>query len=210
MLDHVTKVTDNPAAPAQAGRMATQHPVEILMAEHRQIERVLSALEARTERLGEGAFPRQFYEQAADFFRNFADGCHHFKEEDTLFPALEMRGVRREGGPIGVMVHEHEFGRSCWRTILGQLDAAEAGSAEAIEAVRANASAFVEMLRAHIWKEDQILFQMAYRALDDAAVAQMRRVFEDESNPKINAAVREKYAALADALCGVPATSSAG
>lgn len=210
MLVHVTKVTDNSPPPAHPENMAPQHPVDVLMAEHRQIERVLSAVQARAERLDAGAFPREFFAQAADFFRNFADSCHHFKEEDTLFPALEMRGVRREGGPIGVMVQEHEFGRSCWRAVLENLDAAAAGQPEAVEAVRANASAFVEMLRAHIWKEDQILFQMAYRTLDDAAVEQMRRVFEDESNPKINAAVREKYAALADALCGASATSSVG
>ena len=46
-----------------------------------------------------------------DFLSIFVDKCHHGKEEEFLFPALEAKGVKREGGPIGVMLHEHEQGR---------------------------------------------------------------------------------------------------
>ena len=57
-------------------------PIQQLMEEHRVIEQVLAALEAAARR--ELQFP--FYEQAVDFIVNFADGCHHAKEEDRLFP----------------------------------------------------------------------------------------------------------------------------
>jgi hemerythrin-like domain-containing protein len=56
------------------------------------------------------------------------------------------------------------------------------------------------MLRQHIYKEDNILFRMAVNVLDEQNVARLEAIFADESNAKINAAVREKYAALAARL----------
>ena len=42
-----------------------------------------------------------------------ADKCHLAKEEDLFFPLLKERGIPEEGGPIGVMLHEHVMGRDC-------------------------------------------------------------------------------------------------
>ncbi|MCK9344072.1 MAG: hemerythrin domain-containing protein, partial [Massilibacteroides sp.] len=36
------------------------------------------------------------------FLSEFADKCHHGKEEGFYFPALERAGIPNEGGPIGV------------------------------------------------------------------------------------------------------------
>ena len=83
----------------------------VLMDEHRIIERMLGDLELASERLASGAPIRPgFFLDAAEFVKGFADGCHHRKEEGVLFPAMELAGVAREGGPIGVMLAEHEEG----------------------------------------------------------------------------------------------------
>ena len=67
-------------------------PTDILMQEHRVIEQVLSCLEAMAERCAAGqALDVQSAEQALDFFRTFADRCHHGKEED-LWPACRPSG----------------------------------------------------------------------------------------------------------------------
>ena len=62
-----------------------------------------------------------------EFFRLFADQCHHGKEEELLFPLLEQKGIPRTGGPIGVTLHEHEEGRALVRQ-MG--DAVEATKSE--------------------------------------------------------------------------------
>ncbi len=80
--------------------------------EHQVILRVLDRFEialALSEESGE--VPRATYQPFLEFFRGFADLCHHCKEEDRLFPVLEKNGVPREGGPIGVMLYEHQLGR---------------------------------------------------------------------------------------------------
>jgi hemerythrin-like domain-containing protein len=59
--------------------------MQVLRNEHRVIEKVLDALERRLH----SPIDMTFYQQSLDFLRNFADGCHHAKEEKELFPILE-------------------------------------------------------------------------------------------------------------------------
>ena len=89
---------------------------EILMSEHRVIERVIVSLEVQTERLAaQEAVRPGFFLEAADFIKGFADGCHHRKEEGVLFEAMVGAGLPRQAGPIAVMLTEHEQGRAFTR-----------------------------------------------------------------------------------------------
>ncbi|MDA8189522.1 MAG: hemerythrin domain-containing protein, partial [Dehalococcoidales bacterium] len=99
-----------------------------LKQEHRVIEKMLKVLFAATQRLqaGEDVDP-EILRKAVDFIRNFADRCHHGKEEDNLFPAMESRGVPKFGGPIGIMLVEHDEGRRHVRELAAALDKYEAG-----------------------------------------------------------------------------------
>ncbi len=185
--------------------MSITSPVEILMQEHRVIETVLDAMEDRLADLSSVPFPLEFFQRALEFFSQFADGCHHYKEEDGLFPALAARGMPANSGPIGVMLHEHNIGRSCLQGIRANLNAAKDGSGEAIAAVRGFAAAYVEMLRQHIAKEDNILFQMAARMLDDGDNERLLEQFNDETNPKIAPELRRRFKAIVHELAAVPA-----
>ena len=49
------------------------------------------------------------------FLKEFADKCHHGKEEGLLFPALMAAGVPEQGGAIGVLLSEHAGGRQLIR-----------------------------------------------------------------------------------------------
>ena len=190
--------------------MAQSHPVEILMNEHRTIESVLTAFEKRIAALHSEPFPYEFLTQALDFFRNFADGCHHAKEEEILFPLLEARGISRYGGPIGCMLKDHHHGRECLGTVRANLDAARDGAPEALAAIERAGMDYVSMLRQHIQKEDQVLFQMAIRACTTEDVADLHASFTAPDNPKLAPAVRTKYEALAAELCASPGLAPVG
>jgi hemerythrin-like domain-containing protein len=156
------------------------HPADILTQEHRAIEARLDHLEQTIRAIqAGGAFSRPYFEDALDFFRDQADGCHHAKEEKLLFPRMIVRGVPAQGGPIGVMLAEHDEGRGYLKAVRENLAAADQGSAEALDAVLRNASAYVEMLRAHIYKEDNILFRMAKMVLDSSDVADLQQAFAE-------------------------------
>ena len=106
-----------------------EKPTEILSDEHRVIERVLDALQRLT------AVPvnpsLEQWRKALEFFRHFADQCHHFKEEKVLFPALEEHGIPREGGPIGMMLAEHEEGRGHVRSMIDAMERVAQGNGAA-------------------------------------------------------------------------------
>lgn len=143
-------------------------PIDELMAEHRVIEQVLSALEAAADQ--EVAF--SFYERAVDFIANFADGSHHDKEEGLLFPCLEKAGMPHDGGPIAVMLHEHDVGRSCVARLRTAISAGDRNAA------RSAAGDYADLLRQHIAKEDGVLYPMARRILPEAEMEVLATSFE--------------------------------
>ena len=133
----------------------------LLKEEHDLILRGLTVLEKVASRLADGKpVARETIENLVEFFRNFADRCHHGKEEAMLFPTLEAAGLPREGGPTGVMLCEHEEGRACVRGISGAAARLAKDPAAAQEIVE-HARQFIALLRAHIDKENNVLFVMA-------------------------------------------------
>lgn len=148
-------------------------PVTALRAEHQiilRVVRVLGGLMGRFEHAGE--FPEAPLAKCVEFIRLFADACHHGKEEDLLFPVLESRGIPRDGGPIGVMLHEHKIARGFTRQMAGALADARAGDAAARTRFCQAARQYVDLLTNHIFKEDNVLFGMGDRMmnLDDQRI----------------------------------------
>ena len=138
--------------------------------------------------------------QLLDFFQGFVDRCHHGKEEDVLFPALERAGVPRQGGPIGVMLMEHEAGRGYVRAMVDGLGRLRGGEAGAAEAIRAHAVAYCDLLRGHIQKENQILFAMADRLLTADIDREMAEQFEAIERDRVGEGKHEAYHAMLHAL----------
>jgi len=171
-------------------------PMEVLKNEHRVIERVLDATEKQLSR----PVDANFYRDAIDFLRNFADGCHHAKEEKELFPVLESAGIPREGGPIGCMLDEHEMGRALIRKIESSIDAASMGDAKATSSLRNAAMAYIRLLRQHIFKEDNVLFVMADKALGPEEQELMRGAFDRADRSNSCSSKHEHYVGMAAAL----------
>lgn len=173
-------------------------PTKGLSQDHRIIERMLDNLDAAAARLQAGTPVRAtFFLDAAEFIKNFADGCHHRKEEEGLFPAMERAGFPRHGGPVGVMLGEHDEGR---RFSAGLRTAAEklaAGDTKAVGDAIDNARNYAGLMRQHIMKEDNILFMMAQNALDPDTQAQLSEQFARIDG---ETAGRAEYLALVDAL----------
>lgn len=183
-------------------------PSDILKSEHRVIEQVLSCLEVMAGRAETaGQLDPDAGEQALDFFRNFADRCHHGKEESHFFPAMEEKGFSRECGPTAVMLYEHELGRREIADMSEALAALRAGDSAATKPFAEHAHAYVALLRQHIQKEDHCLFSMADQAFSDADQQQLLDAFAHVETEHMGAGTHEKYLQIADDLAdrfGVP------
>jgi hemerythrin-like domain-containing protein len=175
-----------------------EKPTEILSDEHRVIERVLSALEKLTRLPVSGSV--EHWQKALEFFRHFADQCHHFKEEEVLFPAMETHGIPSEGGPIGMMLAEHEEGRAHVKFMSAAVEQFATGSTASEESLLSHARAYLILLREHIQKEDDILFRMADEVITQDEQRQLLRRFEEHEAEAMGAGAHEKYLNIAREL----------
>lgn len=98
---------------------------------------------------------------------NFADGLHHTKEEEWLFPLLGEKGFSPEFGPVAVMLHEHEEGRGYVKAAKEAIRQFKNGNADALQSVYENMSGYAYLLQGHIDKENNILFRMADQAFSN-------------------------------------------
>ena len=171
-------------------------PTDVLRDEHRVILRALDVLDAAASLLARGRpLPEGWWPEIIGWLRSFADKNHHAKEEVSLIPAMVKAGVPSDGGPIGVMLEEHERGRALIRAMEAGDPAARA----------AKAREYVALLREHIDKENGVLFPQADAVLDEAAQRALQREFEaveaeqgrDASIPHAEAVVERLQAALA-------------
>lgn len=171
---------------------------QILMDEHRVIERVIAAVENMAARMqaGEEGQP-EFFLQTADFIKGFADGCHHRKEEGVLFPRMLENGLPTQGGPVQMMLDEHEQGRFYTRSMRAAAQAWQNGERAGRTAALENALGYAALLKEHIYKEEHILFQMADRVIPLEQQAQVTEDFERVEHEETGAGVHEKFLALA-------------
>lgn len=178
--------------------------IEELMAEHRAVLLTIDILNEITGRLEAGETANvKHLEDLLEFLRVFVDRCHHGKEERILFPAMEDAGIPRQGGPIGVMLYEHEEGRKFIRGFSQGIDSYKEHlskrnpSAEALKAaarkIRDNARNYGELLSNHIEKENNVLYPIALRAVPPETMVAMETAFERLEIDEIGAGRHEEF-----------------
>lgn len=172
-------------------------PTAMLRHEHEVILRALRLL----QRLGQGLeagkpVNRHALAWLVDFFRTFVDRCHHAKEERHLYPALERQGIPRHGGPVGVMLYEHEQGRAFIRAMV------EGNDQQLAEAIRG----YGTLLSGHIEKENGILFPMAEQVLAEEEQHGLVQAFDAVEQEVVGPGIHERLLSELDRI----ETGSAG
>lgn len=174
---------------------------QILRQEHEAILGMLDATEEAARRLAAGeSFEPRVLEGLSEFFQLFADRCHHGKEEDLLFPRLAAKGMPTQMGPIGVMLAEHDEGRSLIRQMKEATGEYKQGNPAASAHWAQAARGYVDLLREHILKENNILFVMAERMLSDEEQQELSAAFEKVEEEKMGAGTHERLHGLMEQL----------
>ncbi len=170
---------------------------ETLRTEHEAIISMLDATEVVARNISSGKVPSaETLHGLLEFFKVFADRCHHGKEEDLLFPLLESKGLPRSSGPIGVMLSEHEQGRELIRQMTEAARQFSTGDQGAAQNWARAASGYATLLRSHIQKENNILFVMAERILTSEEQSELAGEFERLEVEKMGEGTHERLHCL--------------
>ena len=173
----------------------------ILRREHQSIKEALNFAEGVSIKIERGEqIAVEILAKVTDFFRLFVDRCHHSKEEAVFFPRLESRGVRTWGGPLGMMLMEHERARGL---IQEMSEAAEAYRLDGGTAGKRWARAawdYSGLMQEHFGKEEEVLFRMADRVLNPEEQDAIITDFENLKTEKIGRGKHQEIEAMMKAL----------
>jgi hemerythrin-like domain-containing protein len=135
-------------------------PVDLLMQEHRIIERMIPPIKKEIARMEETKEVNpNFIDVTVDFIRTYADHCHHGKEEGILFRELAKKGLSEEHATImKELIEEHVYGRKTARNIESAKESFVNGNPEALKDVRKFLNDLAEFYPKHIEKEDKKFF----------------------------------------------------
>ena len=131
--------------------------------------------------------------QLIDFFRNYADKYHHFKEEEILFPEMAKRNDLLADGVIKEMFENHEDFREMIRNIESSLDEKKYSEAQQ------RLEKYTEALLDHIAVENDEVFQTAESIFSEEELEKIYFRFED-CDRELGNAKKEELKELADTL----------
>ena len=170
---------------------------QVMVDEHALILRMIAVVEYNTALLEKGKFRNwQFYLDAVDFIRNFADHFHHAKEEEVLFLELVKNGMPEKQSPIEAMHMEHDEGRAHVSAMEEAAQKALDGETGQAAIIAEHAKGYAALLRGHIEKENDILYPLAERILPESVRNDMLAAYETAESR--TPGLREKYQKLVE------------
>lgn len=178
------------------------NPIAQLKNEHEAVRTALAILEKLTVALEHSASADtcEDIDSLLEFLQVFVDRCHHNKEEQMLFPALEEVGIGRDGGPIGVMLAEHRQGREAVQGMAAALQRCRREELGAAALFAGHARAYGELLDRHIDKENNVLFMLAERHLSPKQLILLESGFDRLEEEEIGTGRHEAFHRMLDDL----------
>lgn len=143
--------------------------IDLMKEEHRYIERMLKVIREVSLRIlkGEKVEYDDLY-SIIGFVREYADGHHHNKEEVLLFNRMiENLGSTGEVIVRNGMLVEHDLGRLYIKNLEEAIGRLKDGSEDAKLDIIANLISYTDLLKRHIDKEDNVVYNFAARGLKE-------------------------------------------
>jgi len=169
---------------------------DFLVAEHEMIERAMAVLKNNLEKIDEAVKAPLQMQRAIDFLLEFGDKVHNTKEEEFLFPLMGQKGLPVQGGPIGVMLMEHDAERNLLQRMMAELpNLAEAATA-ARQKFAAEGFEYLAIRAEHIWKENDVLYPMGRKLFSDEDNTSLLNAFKTLDQQTYGDTARDHYAQM--------------
>jgi hemerythrin-like domain-containing protein len=146
--------------------------IEKLKNEHEIILSATSRLNRLLSHIKERAFQKEITD-LLELIKEYIDLCHNRKEEAVLFSELVNSGVSKDDSPIGVLTQEHQLERK----LLIQMTDSFVNRNDYISFTD-DAEKFIELVKTHVFKENNILFLIADNVLSKEKQIDVCKQFE--------------------------------
>jgi hemerythrin-like domain-containing protein len=171
------------------------------MIEHRLIERMINQVKQELSKIeATNRVDTSFIAAAADFFRMYADRCHHGKEEDILFKELADKPLSLEHrAMMDELIHEHVLARETVGKLTGARERYERNDAAALKDIMESMSFLTRLYPAHIEKEDKRFFLPSMEYFSEQEKDEMLKAFWEFDRGLIHEVYRNKVIQLEQA-----------
>ncbi len=173
-------------------------PIGQLMIEHRLMEHMINLFRVELDRIGE--FDRvdpDFIDASVGFMRDYADICHHGKEERILFARLAEKSMSPEHKKIMEdLIQEHVLMRKLANDLVGANERYVQQKPGSVADIIAGINNITELYPRHIEKEDKHFFVPAMGYFTDGEKEDMLNMFLEFDSRLFH----DEYAALVASL----------
>lgn len=180
-------------------------PTDTLAKEHLLVILVTKAAEQEVRYMRDtGEFRPEVIDELVDFFQYFTEGCHDPKEESLLFARMRLRGLPGDTGILAEFYREHQEFHSRLRDIEHWLRAMKKTGTGDVPELAGHLDGYLKLMRAHVAREEELLFPMANELLTDEDQDELAQGFDSIECEEVAIGVRERYSELAHLLAGRP------
>jgi len=170
--------------------------INLLVNEHAIIKEFLSVLSRGVKKIIDNENPpREFFERAITFSRDYADTHHHFKEEYIMFKLLAAKKQGEIDGEIDKLRKQHEKYRNYLSEVSTALTGYENNLNEPTRLVHRNLSEYIQSLRDHIEMEEKHFYPMAQKVISVDEQEALSQEF-DKYEKKAGEGFNDKYRSL--------------
>jgi len=169
---------------------------DFLVAEHEMIERAMAVLKNNLEKIDEAVKAPLQMQRAIDFLLEFGDKVHNTKEEEFLFPLMGQKGLPVQGGPIGVMLMEHDAERNLLQRMMAELPNLAEAATTARQKFAAEGFEYLTIRAEHIWKENDVLYPMGRKLFSDEDNTSLLNAFKTLDQQTYGDEARDHYAQM--------------
>lgn len=169
--------------------------IQILLEEHRNIDKLLLVLEHELEVFDRSEEPDYEILQAViQYFQDYPESCHHPKE-DMVFEKLKVRDSAA-ANRIGDVEAEHQVETKRLRRLVEAVEEILTGREFLRQTFHDVVHDFIEHQRQHMDKEERLLFPAAVQGLRPDDWAELDARLNDRKDPLFNGVIETKFQAL--------------
>jgi len=183
--------------------------IQTLRQEHRNIARLLAALEHQVELVAEAKRPDyELLQDIAAYFCDYLDRCHHPKE-DAVFRQLQAKHPQEAQG-IANLAQEHRDAAARVHRFRDNIQALFKDQVMPITTLVSAARSFIDAERQHMRMEESAFFPVAEAKLSNEDWQCVESALSHIHDPLFGATVEKNFMALLERLLAWESEYAAG